>query len=501
MENPLANSNSMTTNLSCFPPKKSFGLYFPPKPAELRSRSDTNLSEDMIGSGLKENPHLTAGIKSGEVYARRQSYTHRPLCIDIEIDPRAPPPQENNTRDAPPPSENPRAPPPYTPSSHRSSSSDPVVMLRSRTTSSLSTIINQPSTSRPLAEIRAKSEHRRSDVDRSRDSTTGGRQYIPVVADSVSGTPMRFSASMDSIDSTSGRYRTTVQSQLQGSERLIQDRSSPNSQTKTFLVRIPVTERQYRAGPGYASSSQVEKNDSANSGTTFALTRSPMSAQVEMRKGSTVPSTVSHKKQLFETGKNENNSPGNNFNRYKTEIQKITGYRKFEGVASRAAMFESSHEYSPPPPGSQTIQSPPSLQPALQEVRARSLATERHTPPRAERPVTLADYQDSTPVKICVSPRSSSVPPGRSSAPSSPTVETVPSFSDLPKPVLSSEHEASSRPANYGTSDSVFEASYPPAHVVQESIHGNRPVRKTSYLSAVNAPRPNCKFALFMLLK
>ena len=87
-----------------------------------------------------------------------------------------------------------------------------------------------------------------------------------------------------------------------------------------------------------------------NYGSTFALTRTPNATHIEIQKSIGKP-IVSHRKYLFESGKNENNAPPTNpggGNRFKTEIEKIRTQPKFSSVSMRRASFEQSPDKDPP---------------------------------------------------------------------------------------------------------------------------------------------------------
>ncbi|XP_067650553.1 rho GTPase-activating protein 23-like isoform X1 [Haliotis asinina] len=455
---------SMSSSVSCSIPQKkySFGLYFPPQKGDNKSNSMDGLNK---GSNRysKENIRDTGS----ELRPRRLGYEHRQPSFDNTSDNsqskesllRS---QERLGIDS--------KPPPYSPGGSKvlkSGDSTSIIISRSHTTSSLSSPASNMTSQSPYRS--QLSSRRGSDVDYKTD-IRGVRHYVPV----VSANPLEKgtkSSSVDNIDSRLSRFQT--QRSWHTDSNRFHDQSNPESPMRTFVVRIPVGER--------SLGSDGTDGGGKGSGTTFALTRSPVTTQIEIKK--TPRQIVSHRKQLFELGKNENHSPGVKFDRCKTELEKMTTFKKFESVANRAAVFEQKQESPEPEVPSNSA----SVQPA---IKVRKISTERYIPPKLsndkpDRPATLASYQEApAPIRIYVSP-------GSSSAPVSPIVEIVPVFQEgqsAPKMTTSLTHDPQPR-QSFNHEESTEEELYPQARIVQENIHGSRPVRKTSYLSAVNAPR------------
>ncbi|XP_055959280.1 uncharacterized protein LOC126807756 [Patella vulgata] len=422
-------------SISCNLPSKntySYGLIIPPKD-DSKSNSVDNLTHTSSVQYSRENSKDSVGRP------RRLGYENRQQSCDTDSQ------TENKGT-----------------SRHSYTEPTSFIISRSKTTSALSNTSNR--------QVQAPCSMQWNASNRSGDSngeSVGNRHFVPVVSESHLGKGNQFSTSVDSIDLRTGRYIQERQWQPNKvSNRERERERDSGSSGRTFVVRIPVSDRQH-----------VVTSDSQNisrSGTTFALTRSPVT-QIEIHKGPSRP-IVSHRKQQFEEGKNENIPPhGVNLNkRYRTELEKLSSLKKFSSVANRAAHFEgksdasgtnSSDENSSPPLGTRSRKS--SDQYCQPEITH-----------KAERPNTLSKYSESAPIRIYVSP-------GSSSAPSSPIVEIVPLFPDQ-----SSGRESNQRPTSYpqNASDDQYEEGFH-ARIIHENLHNNRPVRKTSYLSAVNAPR------------
>ncbi|KAK7474310.1 hypothetical protein BaRGS_00034445, partial [Batillaria attramentaria] len=259
---------------------------------------------------------------------------------------------------------------------------------------------------------------------------------------------------------------------------------------------------------------------------------------------------VLQRKVLFENGKNENNVPGKLPNRHLTELEKITRQRKFASVATRMASFEKSSDEENDEPQAREA-TPPQAQPGVKvrrvslehypqpELEAQPSGGEMYA--QGEQPVdrsVRSDQMDSPlnmagttgPVRIFVSPSPHSTP-------SPPIVEIVPVYqdshhmphSDARQPVCVDVHPAqpSAQPVqvvqplvrdlnSYMTSDTGYQTVHTrplsghgwqqvdvdwqshardaefrpvPSHLSPaDTPIGTRPARKSSYLSAVNAP-------------
>ncbi|WAQ93624.1 RHG21-like protein [Mya arenaria] len=308
-------------------------------------------------------------------------------------------------------------------------------------------------------------------------TTTTTRQYVPVVNESAISKNQKMSASVDSIDPRSNVFhteqslRTAYNSNNSHTNEQKQQHQSPSS--RTFIVKINGGEDRSMT-PTNIQSPQA----SAHSyGTAFAVTRSPTSAEIEIRQKREPRILVSHRKKQFE--ERSDTTPPSSItsmaptHRYKTEIEKFTTFRKFDGIQSRLASFEktgSNGERS-----RSRSQTPVSAQPIS---RVRQMSQERiHSPEPAQsntqyspQGTSQSNYSDSAPIRIYVSQ-------GSAKTSGSPIVEIVP-MSRGQDARDSRSMEPSSVYSSHGNLESHD----------QGDGDGQKPVRKASFLSAVNAP-------------
>ncbi|KAK3109196.1 hypothetical protein FSP39_025208 [Pinctada imbricata] len=312
-------------------------------------------------------------------------------------------------------------------------------------------------------------------------SDKSARQYIPVLRSSPATHTTKVTASVDGLDS---KPQTP-------SERNLEIFEHPNqgSGGRTFIVKIG--DRHFEGGISQGHSpSQVSMNSSLQKpsyGTAFALTRSPVSGQFELSQE--VP-IVKHKKQMFEKGQNDNTHVGGNFNRYKTEIQKITSNGKFSSVQERLANFEkegspqklrrmsSTERYTSPEPQCQP-QYQRQMSPTNQQQAFSSSSNQTQA------------FQESAPIRIYVSQ-------GTVSATASPLVEIVPVYQESPQPSVTTKSVMHVQDESDGACHSIMHEETPQRRSYHEGErsddgHGPKPVRKPSFLAAVNAPHQRCK--------
>lgn len=311
-----------------------------------------------------------------------------------------------------------------------------------------------------------------------RESYCGTRQYVPVINESSIGRNQKMSGSVDSIDPRSNVYhsehhlRTSYNSGAQSSE---QPNQNQPSSSRTVIVKI--NDKHDRSSTPTASQSPIGQAGNHSYGAAFALTRSP-ATEIEIRQKREPRILVSHRKKQFETREdmtpppngNSGNSTGNSGHRYKTEIERYT--RKFEGVQARLASFEK-HGSEPMRSRSQT---PVSAQP----IKVRRMSQERVRSPEPDSSNTQysqgngqSNFSDSAPIRIYVSQ-------GNSNTSGSPIVEIVPVQSCMEiEPRGQGQFVAHSN-----QTDSVDHGDG----------EGQKPVRKASFLSAVNAPYSRCKY-------
>ena len=259
--------------------------------------------------------------------------------------------------------------------------------------------------------------------------------------------------------------------------------------------------------------------------------------------------SVWQRKVLFENGQNENNVPNSSKmrNRHRTELEKLTTQRKFTSVATRMASFEKSSDEDGEETSGRENTPPTQPQPA---VKVRRVSMERYLGqdsdssqstvsdpyPKAEIKVEPAGKDEQAvgvpstgPVRIFVSPSSRGVP-------SPPVVEIVPVCKDSkeghqPKamaahpaqpvqvvqpilresaslpPEVSGFHVSSQRPHSAHEWPRGSEVDWQ-LHAQEADIRshlgpselgmGSRPQRKSSFLSAVNAPAVRCKYSILI---
>ncbi|XP_056007298.1 rho GTPase-activating protein 21-like isoform X7 [Ostrea edulis] len=284
---------------------------------------------------------------------------------------------------------------------------------------------------------------------------TATRQYIPVVSAQPS-ISHKMSASVDSLDSGS-RYHNP--------ERNVRTRiyEQPNQGGgRTFIVKIG--DRHYEGGVSPGNAQSEMKGNTVRQvpryGTAFALTRSPMSDQGRV---------VSQKKFMFENGKSDNTQAKATVDHYKTEIDKITSHGKFSSVANRVQSFEKEEQS----PSSNIRIHRRSSQERCVSMPPDSLGQSSHS--------SQQSYQDSAPIRIYVSQGS-----GNSS--SSPIVEIVPMYPNNGNKSVSASQEVTSQPIiHIKQSDDVDGAALSRRKEDEEISHSSKPVRKPSFLAAVNA--------------
>ena len=311
-----------------------------------------------------------------------------------------------------------------------------------------------------------------------RESYSGTRQYVPVINESAISRNQKMSGSVDSIDQRSNLYHTehhlrTGYNSTPTNEQ--QNQNQPPS-SRTFIVKI--NDKHDRSSTPTACQSPIGQAGNHSYGAAFALTRSPGSAEIEIRQKREPRILVSHRKKQFEdrddgvtpppTTANNGNSNNNGTHRYKTEIERYT--RKFEGVQARLASFEK--------PGSNEPMRSRSQTPVLaQPIKVRRMSQDRVRSPEPDSSSTQytqgnsqSNFSDSAPIRIYVSQ-------GNNNSSGSPIVEIVP---------VQSAVEIESRGQGQ--------------YVTQGESHdhtdgdGQKPVRKASFLSAVNAPYSRCKY-------
>ena len=263
--------------------------------------------------------------------------------------------------------------------------------------------------------------------------------------------------------------------------------------------------------------------------------------------------SVWQRKVLFENGQNENNVPNGSKmrNRHRTELEKLTTQRKFTSVATRMASFEKSSDEDGEEASGRENTPPTQPQPA---VKVRRVSVERYlgqdsdsskstTPDpytKVESKVEPAGKDEPTisipssgPVRIFVSPNNRNVP-------SPPVVEIVPVCKDskevhqakplavhppqsaqpvqVVQPILresasmpseaSSFHVSTQRPLSVHERPRGTEGDWQQHHTQEVDVRAghlgtseggvsSRPQRKSSYLSAVNAPAVRCEYRVF----
>lgn len=294
---------------------------------------------------------------------------------------------------------------------------------------------------------------------------TSTRQYIPVVSAQPSAAH-KMSASVDSLDSSSS-YHTP--------DRNVRTRvyEQPNQGGgRTFIVKIG--DRHYEGG---VSQGNAQSDVSGNAvkqtpryGTAFALTRSPMSSNGDQGR------VVSQKKFMFENGKSDkaqSKSPVVQ-ERYKTEIDKITSHGKFSSVATRVQSFEKDE----PQPSSNIRIHRRSSQDRCVSMPPDSLGQSSHT---SQQP-----YQEQAPIRIYVSQ-------GSGNNPGSPIVEIVPMYPNSSNKTVTSSQEMSPQPIIHIKQSDDVDGAALSCHQEEDTGHPSKPVRKPSFLAAVNGSQQRCK--------
>ena len=363
-----------------------------------------------------------------------------------------------------------------TPSKENISSASSAYSSSSSRHSYPDSLIDQTNQTPVMVKPRSYTSQTNISTDRVKTDYHTSRQYIPVMR--ASPIP-KMSASVDSLDSRGQSNQT---------ERNLQIYEHPNQSAgggRTFIVKIG--DRHFEGGISQGHSpSQASVNNSMQKpsyGTAFALTRSPMSGQYELSPQEAP--VVKHKKMMFETGQNDNTQVGGKLNRYKTEIQKITSHGKFNSVQSRLANFEK--EGSPQKyrrmSSSERFQSP---EPPLQQQFQKQMSP---------------SSQQSAPIRIYVSQ-------GTANSSASPIVEIVPMYQDAsPQPTVTTKSVMHVQDDTDGQCHSsvseVLDSRRRSIHEGERSEEGHRhkPVRKPSFLAAVDSPQPRCKYHIMILVQ
>ncbi|OWF42359.1 rho GTPase-activating protein 21-like isoform X2 [Mizuhopecten yessoensis] len=295
------------------------------------------------------------------------------------------------------------------------------------------------------------------------------RHYVPVVSQtsSMSVSP-KLSTSVDGLDSRSGHYITERSLRTNYSSPAYEQQNQ-NGGARTFIVKIG--NKTIETGGNGQSNGQVSGGATVQMsnqyGSTFALTKSPHGAQIEIKQKDNRerPPMVSYRKQQFESGQNDN-SQGQNSNRYKTEIKKITS-GKFTTVQNRLQNFEkegicvrrmsSTERYSSPEPSSGHT--------------SHSHSSERSTP----QPQT-PQQQQTAPIRIYVSQ-------GTPHSSPSPLVEI------MPMPIYQDSPMQNAQPMEMTTSQASLHMQEDDVDgMSDEEDRGNKPVRQPSFLAAINQP-------------
>lgn len=317
-----------------------------------------------------------------------------------------------------------------------------------------------------------------------RDSYTSSRQYVPVINESSISKSQKMSASVDSIDPRSNVFhtehhlRTSYSNSPHPSEQ--QNQNQPSS--RTFIVKIEDNHER-------SSTPIVNQNQSGNHsyGAAFALTRSPASTEIEIRQKREPRILVSHRKKQFEERKDTTPPPSTSnalhSGRFKTEIEKITTFKKFDGIQARLATYEKNSNNVENIVRSRS-QTPVSAQPVskarqMSQERVRSPEPHQNSNTQYTQGNSQSNFSDSAPIRIYVSQ-------GNSNTSGSPIVEIV--------PMQKSAYDIESR----GQGQYVGQTDSPRETRDQtDSESGQKPVRKASFLSAVNAPYSRCKYNSF----
>ncbi|XP_033762340.1 uncharacterized protein LOC117343900 isoform X2 [Pecten maximus] len=296
------------------------------------------------------------------------------------------------------------------------------------------------------------------------------RHYVPVVSQTsgVSISP-KLSSSVDGLDSSRSGHYITERSLRTNYSSPAYEQQNQNGSARTFIVKIG--NKTIETGGNNPTNGQMSSGGAVQMsnqyGSTFALTKSPHGAQIEIKQKDNRdrPPIVSYRKQQFETGQNDNNQ-GQNLNRYKTEIKKITS-GKFATVANRLQNFEkegicvrrmsSTERYSSPEPSSGHT--------------SHSHSSERSTPQPQPPP-----QQQTAPIRIYVSQ-------GTPHSSSSPLVEI------MQMPIYQDSAMQNAQPMEMTTSKASIRMQDDDVDgMSDDEDRGNKPVRKPSFLAAINQP-------------
>ena len=311
-----------------------------------------------------------------------------------------------------------------------------------------------------------------------RDSYSGSRQYVPVINQANMGNNSKMSASVDSIDPRSNVFHS--EQYLRTAYNSPGPEQSNQNSSRTFIVQIGDRQSDMNKRSSTPNISHDSPNSSAQSyGTAFAITRSP-ATEIEIRKNEP-RILVSHRKKQFEHTRNENTPPpannNNGINRYKTEIKRDP-LRKFDSVAQRVASFERQNSDSSRS-RSQT--------PTQPNNKVRRMSQERVKSPEPSQNGSHsqgnipANFTDSAQIRIYVSQ-------GNSNNSGSPIVEI------LPMPANYDHSGSHGRQAEPLTHHDDVDGQGPDGGRDVADSDGQKPVRKASFLSAVNAPYSRCKY-------
>ncbi|XP_059176842.1 rho GTPase-activating protein 21-like isoform X2 [Physella acuta] len=461
--------------------KYSFGLYFPPKSTSATtgsSGSSRTISAESLSRGYEDSSEPQTFELRQPVYSYRKtsfdessalssSAKSRDFFIKYSSDKAA---SDHRNRYSPRHSVYER---------YSNESRPTYIISRSQTLSAISP--TQPRSAGPADEAK-KTEDR-------------SRHYIPVFS------------------TTSDKRGVSVYTGNTGNYPATQI----DSRSQTLVVRIPYEPKKAEAGQRF--------------GTTFALTHSPTATHIEIQKSIGKP-IVSQRKFQFESGKHENTPPPSNggYNRYKTEIEKIRTQPKFSSIAMRKASFEQSPERDPPGFNDPVdVLSPADYSgtdASQPTIKVRKISSERYTSQLQPGDVTeSSQYQDSLPIKIVMSPCST-----KSSSPLDEVLfleekqgrdcvqEVKPSDQSMSSHAMlksvgcdqsMTSHTSESTLADSGVSLKSYHGS---SDMLDGAIEGNagassvysvetssdvdlpsvrlsKPARKSSYLSAVNAPQ------------
>ncbi|XP_052258523.1 uncharacterized protein LOC127863158 isoform X3 [Dreissena polymorpha] len=435
----------------------SFGLYFPKKEAKVNS-SVENLAREVAVKRSRES--VLQPTDSQENISKTQGQPSRTRNVPIEY--------------------------------RHSSSPDPKIMERLKSQTEVSTRVNGASSGSGFSssirhsfpdsglQVWTSPRRRTSDTnsphgflgggtpipDGSRQEVGGSNanswQYVPVISDSSIARSQNMSASVDSIDPRSNVYHTEHQLRTAYNKNAPMMESTPKHKpppSRTFIVKI---------GDGEDRSTTPVAGNAASYGAAFAVTRSPNATEVEIRHKSREPRIlVSHRKKQFEERKDLTPPVGNAVTqRYKTEV---TSFRKFDGIQARLASFESSSSAEQSPSRSQTPVGPAGKTRQQSMERLTSPEPQGCSTPYPTQGNTESKYSEGTPIRIYLSQ-------GNSKTAGSPIVEIVP---------MPSSYKMDSA-APDGRSAGFISHSGEASEQVEND--GQKPVRKGSFLSAVNAP-------------